>query len=523
MNTPYKVLLVDDERIIREGIASLVDWSGLGLQLVGCMTDGQAVLEELDHLRPDIVITDIKMPRVDGLELIKLAKQRRPDIKFVVLSGFGEFRFASKAMQYGVKHYILKPCDEDDIKKVLEEVALELNEERLKQQKYGQLETMLSEVMPKAREKWLSDYLLGRFPYGAGAATVAAKDRLQIGNGAMRLLLCRPDKELRYEEAEQLRRVFAASFGEEVMGHSALIDHTIVFVVSEYPVTELAQRTKLIAKRYEEEEGSRLLWLVSNAGLFPELPDVYEQAKRHMEQLFYLGGETDTAGSADPLREVQELLRCSGILANIQLGLREALNKELAVFFATLRRLQLPIGTTTGACIDLVNILYKQCVPQQSNEYLKHTAPILEMKTLEEVELYIYAEAMSILNLYYGNPAARSSMTARRMAQYVHDHLDLEELSLQWLAKHKLFMNADYLGKLFRKELNMPFPQYVAKARIDKARETLERSGSYKIYELAEMTGMGSDPKYFSNLFKKYSGCTPQEYKSRIAAERKEG
>jgi two-component system response regulator YesN len=144
------------------------------------------------------------------------------------------------------------------------------------------------------------------------------------------------------------------------------------------------------------------------------------------------------------------------------------------------------------------------------------------MKTLGEVERYISEVAHAILNEHYGTPAARGRMAAHRIAQYVHDNMEREELSLQWLAKHKLFMNPDYLGKLFRKEMKMSFPQYVAKARIEKAKEAIARSGDYKIYELAEMSGMGSDPKYFSNLFKKQTGCTPQEYKARIAAERKE-
>ncbi|MFF2480381.1 response regulator [Paenibacillus sp. NPDC058071] len=536
---PYKVLLVDDERIIREGISALVDWAGLGLELAGCMTDGQAVLEELDGIQPDIVITDIKMPRVDGLELIQLAQDKQPGIKFVVLSGFGEFRFASKAMQFGVKHYLLKPCDEDDIKKVLEEVVKELDAERLERQRYGQMESMLSEAMTKAQEKWLSDFLLGQLREADMAETsdtadtdaASVQNRLQIGEEAIRLLLCRTDKEPRYDDVHKLAALLDASLGEEVIKHAVVIDHLIVFLITAvHPPSELAESVKQIARSCEKTGEWRLHWSMSDAGIFKELPDIYKEAKRHMAQLCFLGESTDVdlevdvraeaANRAELVKDVVELVRSAGIIANIQLGLKENLNRELAAFFAALRRRRLPIGTTKGACIDLAITMYKQCIPQQSHEYLEQTGPILEMETLEEVERYIYAEAASILETYYGNPAARGGMTAHRIAQLVHDHLDQEELSLQWLAKHKLFMNPDYLGKLFRKELHMPFPQYVAKARIDKAKEMLERSGNVKIYELAERLGMGSDPKYFSNLFKKYTGCTPQEYKTRIVAER---
>lgn len=110
----YKLLLVDDEKIIREGILNLIDWNRLGLE-VDEARNGLEAYEKICKDQPHIVITDVKMPELNGLELLEKVKLEYPNIIFIILSGFGEFKFARKAMKYGVKHYLLKPTDEKEI------------------------------------------------------------------------------------------------------------------------------------------------------------------------------------------------------------------------------------------------------------------------------------------------------------------------------------------------------------------------------------------------------------------------
>ena len=110
-----KLLIVDDERIIRETIASLIDWDSLGIFLIGTAENGIEAYNRILDDYPDIVLTDIKMPGLSGLDLIQRIKEINPDTQFVILSGYGEFKFAQRAMQYGVKHYLLKPCNEEQI------------------------------------------------------------------------------------------------------------------------------------------------------------------------------------------------------------------------------------------------------------------------------------------------------------------------------------------------------------------------------------------------------------------------
>ncbi|MGO4371748.1 response regulator [Paenibacillus sp. MCAF20] len=122
----YKVYLADDERHIRDGVADTVAWEELGLTLTGTAPDGLQAYEEIRSLKPDIVITDIRMPKLNGLELIERTQTALPDTKFIVLSGYGEFELAAQAMKYGVKHYVLKPSNEQEIMDALREVIAEL-------------------------------------------------------------------------------------------------------------------------------------------------------------------------------------------------------------------------------------------------------------------------------------------------------------------------------------------------------------------------------------------------------------
>ncbi len=122
----YKVLLVDDERIIREGIAQIINWGSCGFSLIGAAQNGVEAFEIICRERPEVVVTDLKMPVLSGLGLIAKVKPEIPETVFIILSGYGEFELAREAMRYGVRHYLLKPCNESKISEILNEIREEL-------------------------------------------------------------------------------------------------------------------------------------------------------------------------------------------------------------------------------------------------------------------------------------------------------------------------------------------------------------------------------------------------------------
>ncbi len=158
----YKVLLVDDEQMIREGIAAVVNWESQGFSLIGTARNGIEAFAMVIQDPPQILITDIKMPGLNGLDLIAKVKNEFPDMQFVVLSGYGEFELAKQAMHYGVKHYLLKPCNEKKILETLEEIKKELQDEEAKEAGNKKNREILNIILPRVKEEFLRDYIIGR-------------------------------------------------------------------------------------------------------------------------------------------------------------------------------------------------------------------------------------------------------------------------------------------------------------------------------------------------------------------------
>ena len=128
-----KLLIVDDEEIEREGMANFIPWQEQGIKLVGTAWNGIQGLEMMEKYRPDVVFVDVKMPVMNGLEMIRRARQTFPDTIYVILSGFGEYEFTSRAMEEGVRHYLLKPCDEQKIMEVIAKIKKELQKRKAQQ------------------------------------------------------------------------------------------------------------------------------------------------------------------------------------------------------------------------------------------------------------------------------------------------------------------------------------------------------------------------------------------------------
>ena len=159
---PYRVLLADDEEEIRVGISRKIDWAGLGFQLVGEAENGQEALELAEQLSPDVVLTDIKMPFMDGLELCRRLKQRLPAAKLVVFSGFDDFEYARQAVGMGVSEYIMKPINAPEMGEVLTRLREQLDKQRMERRDMETLRRRYEESLPVLRELFYTRLLDGR-------------------------------------------------------------------------------------------------------------------------------------------------------------------------------------------------------------------------------------------------------------------------------------------------------------------------------------------------------------------------
>lgn len=157
----YRMVIVDDDEIEREGMTNFIPWESYGIEIVGSAWNGQEGYEVICAQKPDLVITDIKMPVMNGIELIRKVKEENEEILFVVLSGYGEYEYTSQAMELGIRHYVLKPCDEKRIVTILEQAKKELEEARRKKElENRKYERNFKSMFTKAKEQFFHDALL---------------------------------------------------------------------------------------------------------------------------------------------------------------------------------------------------------------------------------------------------------------------------------------------------------------------------------------------------------------------------
>ena len=161
-----KVVVVEDEELVRKGIVLAVDWASVGCAVVGEAANGQDALELAESLRPDVILTDIKMPFMDGLELCRILTDRLPAARFVVFSGFDAFEYAKQAIQMNVVEYILKPINADELSAVLRRLKDQLDRERAERRNVELLRSRYTENLPVLRELFYANLLDGHIEPG---------------------------------------------------------------------------------------------------------------------------------------------------------------------------------------------------------------------------------------------------------------------------------------------------------------------------------------------------------------------
>ena len=222
----YNVFLVDDERIILEGISKIIKWEEIGTQLIGTAKNGIDAYDFILKNRPQIVICDIKMPGLNGLELVKRISEQRLPTKFIILSGFGEFNYAKKAMEYGVKYYLVKPCNENSIVEALQNVMEEIKLEEKNDQYLIEMKGRLKQIQPYVKKQLLKEFITSRTD-SKGIDFYEKLLRINFQEDKIRLILFKPEGDYYYEHMFIIENLGEDLFGPAIL--STNIGENILF------------------------------------------------------------------------------------------------------------------------------------------------------------------------------------------------------------------------------------------------------------------------------------------------------
>lgn len=483
----YTLLIVDDEEIEREGMAQFIPWDSYEIKVVSTARNGAEGLEKIAKFRPDLAIVDIKMPVMNGIEMIRQAKEQYPDMTFVVLSGYGDYEFTSQAMELGVRHYILKPCDESKMIPVLNKAFAELEEARKKNARSEKLETEARLLKPYAREQLFRDLLLGKAQASSGARQLV--DELG-GEQRMVLLL---DFRLKCGFDSLERYVVGNMLGDLLPDGTLLmttgVDRDVLVLADAMAESSVETAVQVLKKEFKRFETLPMLSSASRTGTLAELSVLFRQA----QELLQLNMDENEPALLRPSRNAalpETVNEIFDLEALRQTDSYEELLQELAFSFAKMEA--------------------KDYRPQQRQKLCELAWKLLfEDKAAPEDSLPAWADALTAA-WNHPQPDARS----REIFLAIYENLPEPEFSLQTIAQQRLFMSEDHLRRIFSQMTGNRFSAYLEHCRITQARRLLEFQPDMKISRLAELVGYPLDGQYFSKVFRKICGVTPTEYRN---------
>lgn len=505
----YQVLIVDDEKIEREGISALIDWEHYGFQLLGAAKNGVEALEMISRQAPDIVITDIKMPVISGIDLIRQVAAGHPKIVFAVLSGYGDYEFTSKAMLLGVRHYLLKPLGRETLLETLKNISEEIEKRDQNKEMVDQLKENFTKVLPHVKEQFLRRSIQSNIYEKKDYAYFKSLFRIEAEN--FRLVVIRF-----LDRCDFLDRYAMKNMAEEMIGSEAvcldsiLEQDVILLTVLTDDLTAMKKTMSNVGKEYARYFHPIFSMAISDPGGFTDINAMFQQTSAFFRYRFSLpenavlnSGDLRQASSSDACSLSQEI---DGICELVRSGGSDELDAQIECFFSRMEKAGSSLFEIKNYCRKLCREAFDGTMPQT---VIQAFSADTSFELREEIKSTLNRVCMTNndgKNLKEQNPIVKS------IIQCVYENISNPELNLHWIAKSVLFMNEDYLGRVFFKEKGEKFTKYVLHIRMGIAQKLLENPGKLRVREIAEMTGFSDDVQYFSRVFKNFVGCTPVEY-----------
>lgn len=505
----YRALIVDDELIILNGILHLPVWASLDIEPVPAQTGIQA-LEHIKSSKIDMIITDIKMPEMNGLQMIDELRKLEKNTPVIVISGYDSFAYAQKAIHYGVKDYLLKPVSQSDLDATVRRMIEEIEAAREKENQAEVLRGKVKETVFDSRSRQLEACLLGN--------EVSAELRCLTGDQVQLILCLAPKsddacKDL-YHLNQLLDAVYQAADADDMQKHSAvsLFMGGVVLLFRKEPVyMEVMERLRT----WSEDVGMPFVICCPPDGKIDTIENMYREAARISVYRFYQTGFCIL--TEDSAREATGNLETEGLEEAVKTGNPKEAYQRLEQLLVDLRMANHAPEDARKLCTQLYLSLSRQI-----NQNFFEIDFIQLLMERDNIDLDGLAAMLHQLLCHWeaGISERRQqsySRTVRTAIQYVQEHFDDETLTIAELAGRVLFIHPDYFGKLFKKETGISFTRYLMDLRMDQAKKLIHKKPDIKVCQLSEETGFGDNPHYFSQAFRSCCGCTPSEYKKAVA------
>jgi two-component system, response regulator YesN len=516
-----RVAIVDDEVLERKALCKIIREHLPEVEVVAEAGNGRKAVEIADNIEPDLMMMDIKMPGIDGIEAVRMIKQQHPNMKFIMVSAFDTFEYAKQVMQQGVKEYLLKPSRKEDVVAAIQRVCAEIAEEKRKEQENIELKEQVHRLQELVEREWLSVFMLEEF----------SEDHLEewgqllgleIQSGFF-LLFQFPNDEKKQEWQQWLKTTIAKKarmsyiIGKMMEGQVPVL----LFSETKQDLNELkiyAQKfARVMIQLFQQKYIGKELYV----GIGTPACEIYKLRDSYYEALvaveYYASRrtvksgfipkhsqliETNNVDMVEREKQLLEIVRQGDmklVIERFQRYFQEvvvsknaqlpAVVKVMEELFILLERMLHELGMTYER-----SHLFHLC---QTMDELKGAA----IKQLTHIVQHVQAWRNSQAN-------GKLSKAKEYIATYYHRPLTLEEVA------EYVELSPYYFSKLFKDRFGVTFIDYLTEIRIEKAKqEMLDQSKSLK--EICFLVGY-NDPNYFSRVFKKQTGLSPTEYRKKI-------
>lgn len=530
-----KVLIIDDEPIIREGLKRTIDWGRLNCEVAGEAENGVEAVEKINSLLPDILITDIMMPGLSGLELIKYIKESHPHIKVIFLTGYNNFSFAQQAIKLGAFDFVLKPTNTQELEGVVVKARDSIIRSNIELQQVENLKRKIDESLPVLKDKFVSDLL-----YNNINSVEEVNKKMQFFNIRIEkyIIMCVQIDNYnefctKYTEEEKIMYLFSIKEKTIELLNRCKIQHII----------SCNQDTFAVILQFAREESEELLKgsIISIAeelrnkveNIFPltisvgishyykninDIKSAYREAVTCLGNRFYIGSNStihiDDIFNFESVSGFNEVDTVS-ILEAIKFGNIEKIKIELDNMLMLLSKTnnQTYIRNT---CIEIVVAsvrLYCEIYGSIDDVFEEGGIPFEKLMgcgTAAELFKIVERAVNSISDSIMEKQHSQTRKVIAKALDFINSHYH-KDITLNDLADY-VFMSQWYFSKLFKKEIGETFSEFLLKVRLDKAKELLKGSLELKTYEVAEKVGF-NDARYFGQIFKKVTGMTPSEFR----------
>ncbi|WP_165822675.1 response regulator transcription factor [Paenibacillus montanisoli] len=534
----FRLFIVDDNKYERNGIKESIDWQSLGIQVVGTFANGLEALTRIDELKPHIVITDIAMPLMNGVEMSERIRQSHPDVKIIFISCHSDFEFAKSAVDLGIYGYVLKPIIADELERALHKLLAEFTEQHREQMEKERMMQQLEGMLPLVQEQFLKEVLLGNFRNEDDI-----RQRIEflalpiIEHATMSVISVKcPRAEGERERQSAMDAYFQSYSIKNRIARSETPERAMVpvqFSAEDYAAIVFDQQgdkqgvidaAVQLNTSISAELGIQATMGISTCSReLTELERLYKQSQKAVNTRFYSGSnpiilfEEIDDRSDSPFEEMPSLedvyqdmkaLMSFGSGQDIEEFIGKYLNDESAKHGESyVKGFALLFSHLTGI------LLLESNQPGHFGDNAAAWDKLNRMSTKEDVVQWVRQTFAAIKERLTDRNASRNVKVIGAIKQMIHDNYH-EQISIEDISK-SVYLSGRHANGLFKKETSQTIFDYLIQFRIEKAKQLLKEEGS-KVAAVAEAVGY-LNTSYFILAFKKNVGMTPAEFKSKAA------